>query len=256
VADVLATAGLCKRFGGVTAVDDVTFSLSAGRVLTVVGQNGSGKTTLVNMITGYFPPTEGNLFFKGRDVGGWPLHKIARLGVSRTFQNLRLFESLSARHNVLLSLIGQRKPGLASSLFYGLSTGKRNRDDEGRVDAVLERLGIASLANIEVRDLSHGDRRRVEIARALVVEPALVVLDEPTAGLTELEADRLVVALREVRNAGHAVLVIEHNLNVVGSVADEVMVMHAGRVIGSGAADEVFAMDDVQRLYLGGGSDE
>jgi ABC-type branched-subunit amino acid transport system ATPase component len=229
---VLDVVSVTRDYGGVRAVDAVSLSLRPGQILAVIGQNGSGKTTLVNVITGVHRPTSGRIIFDGREVTGWPLSAIARLGVARTFQNLRLFEALSVRDNVLLGL------------------GGRGRADH-LAERTLEQLGVGQFADALVSDLSHGERRRVEIARALVADPALLVLDEPTAGLTSAETEGFLGALERVRTERRAALVIEHNLDAVGRIADEVLVMHQGRQIARGPVAAALGEPAVRRLYLG-----
>lgn len=248
---LLDVDSLTKDYGGVRAVDSVSFTLSAGQILAVIGQNGSGKTTLVNVVTGIHPPTCGRVLFSGRDITGWSLSAIARMGVARTFQNLRLFEDLSVRDNVLLGAMGRVPARLMEALLPTVTTARRNRQLRRVTERTLDQLGIGRLADASVQDLAHGDRRRVEVARALVSDPALLVLDEPTAGLTAAEAEGLVAALERLRTENRAALVIEHNLAAVGRIADDVLVLHEGRQLARGPVPTALGNPAVRRLYLG-----
>jgi len=250
-ASVLSVEGIVKHFAGVKAVRDVSFELAPGEVLGIIGQNGSGKTTLINVVTGFYPPTSGSVVFNRRNITGWPLARIARLGISRTFQNLRLFEGLTALDNVLLGITGRQDQGVAGALFPLPTATRQHGQLVEKAIALMESLGVAARARTVVKDLAHGDRRRLEIARALISEPAVVVLDEPTAGLTAAEGDRLVAVLRSVPQEGRAVLIIEHNLRVVGEVADEVLIMHAGSQLARGPLKELLATDSIRETYFG-----
>jgi ABC-type branched-subunit amino acid transport system ATPase component/ABC-type branched-subunit amino acid transport system permease subunit len=245
---ILDVRELRKQFDGVTAVGDVALAVYPGEVLAVIGHNGSGKTTLVNVVTGCWHPTSGSVRLRGRDIGGRPVSEIARLGVARTFQNLRLFEDLTSLENVMAGLIGRAAIGFWSSV-----TPARRKNAGSRAQAIrtLELLGIGHCAYFKVKDLAHGDRRRVEIARALAAGPALLILDEPSAGLTSAETDDLVGALAGLRDAHAAILLIEHHLSVVERLADRVLVMHSGTPIAAGTLTEVLAEPTVQSLYMG-----
>jgi ABC-type branched-subunit amino acid transport system ATPase component len=244
---VLDVRELRMRFGGVAAVDGVTMAIHPGEVLAVIGQNGSGKTTLVNAITGIYRPTGGSVRLRGADITGRPISSIARLGVARTFQNLRLFEELTGLENVLAGLLGRTRIGL----WGGIRPGGRSAATREWARQTLELMGVGHCGRIRVADLAHGDRRRVEIARALVAEPALLILDEPAAGLAGDEAGELVAALAGLRRTSGAVLLIEHNLSVVERLADRVLVMHSGVPIASGGLGDVLAEPAVRSLYMG-----
>jgi branched-chain amino acid transport system ATP-binding protein/branched-chain amino acid transport system permease protein len=245
---VLDVRDLRKHFDGVAAVHDVALAIYPGEVLAVIGHNGSGKTTLVNVVTGFCQPTCGSVRLRGRDIGGRPISEIARLGVGRTFQNLRLFEDLTSLENVMAGVLGRAATGFLSSVTPARGSTARSREQAMRT---LELLGIGHRAQSRVKDLAHGDRRRVEIARALAASPALLILDEPSAGLTSAETDDLVGALRGLRDAHAAVLLIEHHLSVVERLADRVLVMHSGAPIAAGTLSEVLAEPTVRSLYMG-----
>lgn len=247
----LEVHGVAKHFGGVVAIREISMKITAGKTLAIIGQNGSGKTTLINIITGIYAPTCGKVRLGERDITGLDLASIARLGISRTFQNLRLFEALSGLDNVLLGLTGRQNHGVLSALLPLPQKFKAAQGSRRLAHDLMGRLGIDHLADVTVRDLSHGDRRRVEIARALICDPSVIALDEPTAGLTVDEGDRLVGVLDDIRSQGKAILIIEHNLRIVGAAADEVLIMHAGVGIASGRLDDVLADQTVRDTYIG-----
>jgi ABC-type branched-subunit amino acid transport system ATPase component len=248
--EVLDVRELRKHFGGVTAVDGIALTVSQGQTVAVIGQNGSGKTTLINVITGFYRPTSGQVSLRGQQITGFPMPRIARLGVARTFQNLRLFEELTGLENVVAGLVGRTSTGFFRSVGAPLRSG-RQRAARERALATLALLGVGHCAPVKARKLPHGDRRRIELARALVADPDLLVLDEPSAGLTSDETDALVGVLSRVRQDARSILLIEHNLSVVRRLADHVLVMHSGKPIAAGGLSAVLAQPSVRTLYLG-----
>jgi len=245
---VLDVRDLRRHFDGVAAVDGVSLAIHPGEVLGVIGSNGSGKTTLVNAITGFCRPASGRVWLRGRDITGRPVSEVARLGVGRTFQNLRLFEDMTGLENVLAGLLGRTGIGFWQSVT---PAGRKDAASRAQVMRTLDLLGIGHGAHVKVKALSHGDRRRVEVARALVADPVLLILDEPSAGLTSEETGDLVGALRGLRDVNSAVLLIEHNLTVVDRLADRVIVMHSGAAIAAGALSDVLAEPAVRSQYMG-----
>lgn len=226
---ILAATGLRQRFGGVVALDDVSLSVDAGEVVAIIGPNGSGKTTLLNALTGIAAVETGRVELDGSDVTTASAPRLARRGVVRTFQDGRLLESLSALDNVLIGLHADTHHGAAWGWLPANAQRRR-----GRAIAALDSVGLAGQWSTVVSTLSHGQRRRVELARALVTRPRLLALDEPTAGLTPEDTlavrDLIVVARRD----GVAVLLVEHDLDIVGTVADRIVVLDAGAVIAEG----------------------
>jgi ABC-type branched-subunit amino acid transport system ATPase component len=243
-----------RVFGGVRAVDGASFDVRAGEVHGLIGPNGAGKTTAINVISGLLRPTGGAVRLAGREVQRLPPHRIAALGVARTFQNIRLFPELSAVDNVLVGEHLVRAPSLAARLLVLPSSRAEERSARARADALVERIGLTARAHERARNLSYGEQRRVEIARALASEPRLVLLDEPTAGMNPVEVQAVAALIRGVAADGRSVLLIEHNVKLVMDVCDRITVLSFGKVIAGGTPAEVARDPAVIAAYLGSGS--
>ncbi len=248
---MLVIQNIKKHFGGLSALDGVSFAVPPGTITSMIGPNGAGKTTLFNTISGFLRPTEGVIRFKGRDITGWSPHRIASIGLGRTFQNVQLFANLNALENVMAARFCRtRSSFLESLLFLPRDRGDRRQSRE-EAEALLEWVGIAERRFLMPRELPYGDQRRLEIARTLAMEPDLLMLDEPTAGMSHLEAQDLMELIGRLKERGKTILLIEHNMNVVMSISDTVVVLNFGQKIAAGTAVDVQANPEVIEAYLG-----
>ena len=247
----LRVEGVRKRFGGIVAVDDVSFSLASGTLTSLIGPNGAGKTTLFNAICGVTRPTAGHITIDARDVTGWQPHRIAALGVGRSFQNARLFGDMTVLENVLVGAYRRETATLASDLLALPLSRRSGRAAALRAEESLRALDLVRIASVRARDLAFGDRRRVELARALAAEPGLLLLDEPAAGLNASERERLRGDLLQLRARGMTLLLVEHDMRLVMSISDRVMVLEFGKLIADGPAGAVRDDPRVIAAYLG-----
>lgn len=247
----LRLEGLELSFGGVRAVAGATFTVAPGEVHGLIGPNGAGKTSVINLVSGLLHATGGRVLLDGRPIHGLPPHRIAALGVTRTFQGIRLFPDLSARDNVVVGQHLRRRTSLTARLLMFPSSRSEERAAREAALCLLERVGMADRAREHARRLSYGEQRRVEIARALASAPRVLLLDEPTAGMNPVEVEAVAGLIRQVATEGRSVLLVEHNVRLVMEICDRITVLNFGQVIAEGTPAEVARHPAVVAAYLG-----
>jgi ABC-type branched-subunit amino acid transport system ATPase component len=248
---MLRLDGLNKFFGGLPALQDVCMSVPAGQLTALIGPNGAGKSTLINCMTGVLSPTSGSIRFMDQEIAGLPAHRITRLGIHRTFQNLRLFPRLSVLDNVLTGLTREGGESMIMAMLRLPYLRHRERRLRLRALEAMDQFGLADKASWPAGVLAYGDKKRVELARAIVGRPKLLLLDEPVAGLNAEETSAVGEQLRNLRRAGHTILLVEHDMDLVMNIADLVVVLDSGCCIATGTADEVRRNPLVLEAYLG-----
>jgi branched-chain amino acid transport system ATP-binding protein len=248
---LLETRGLCKTFGGLKAVQNVDLTVGENRIVSVIGPNGAGKTTFFNCLSGVYRPDGGSILLAGRDIAGRAPHQVCRLGMSRTFQNIRLFPEMSVLENVL---VAQFQHSAVSPLpLFWRTRHFREQEELCRQEALgfLDFVGLAGYAEAVSSNLAYGLQRRLEIARALATKPRLLLLDEPAAGMNPQETVEMVGLISRIRDRGLAIVLIEHHMQVVMSISDEILVLDHGVAIAHGSPDHVRRDPQVIKAYLG-----
>lgn len=244
-----------KRFGGLMAVNKMDFNLDKGEIVSIIGPNGAGKTTFFNTITGIYKPEEGDIVFNGKSLIGLRTDQIAERGISRTFQNIRLFNEMSVIENILVGMHPHLKQSAVDSLFRMPSFKREELDAEEKAEELMAYVGLKGVGNELAKNLPYGGQRRIEIARALAAEPLLLLLDEPTAGMNPLETEDAIKLFRRIRDEkGITVLLIEHDMRVVMNISERISVMDYGEKIAEGTPAEIRANQRVIEAYLGRGA--
>ena len=249
---VLDVRNLGIDFGGLTAVDSFNVSLGPTEICGLIGPNGAGKTTIFNLLTGVYQPTRGSVLINGIDTKGMPTHKVTKLGIARTFQNIRLFTDMTVLDNVKVGMHNQIKCSFLSSLFHLPTYFAAERKANGKAMELLDFMGLADLADQKAGSLPYGVQRRLEIVRALATNPSIILLDEPAAGMNPSETTELMHQIRRIRDTFHiAIFLIEHDMNLVMNVCETIAVLNYGRLIAKGTPEEIRNNPTVIEAYLG-----
>ncbi|MBM3744051.1 MAG: ABC transporter ATP-binding protein [Actinobacteria bacterium] len=252
MSNVIEAKEVSVAFGGLLAVNAVDFNIPERSVISLIGPNGAGKTTFFNVLTGLYKPSAGSIQYNGRDITDLPSHKIASIGIARTFQNIRLFGLMTAQENLLVAMHSRLKSGITSTI---LRTPKQRREElaaEAKAQEILDFVGIGKWTYEFARNLSYGDQRRLEVARALALEPKVLLLDEPTAGMNPQESQVFVDFVRRlVKERNLSIMLIEHDMKVVMSVSERITVLDQGEKIAEGTPDQIQNNPRVVEAYLG-----
>jgi branched-chain amino acid transport system ATP-binding protein len=247
----LALDQVTMRFGGLTAVNNVSLEVRQGEIHGLIGPNGSGKTTILNVLSGFYKPTSGTITLDGRRISGRPAHQITAAGLARTFQNLRLFKSMTVLENVLVGMGHHARTGMLAALFNPLAVRREEHVFSSRAAEILELLDLTEVANDKASSLPYGTQRRVEIARALATRPKILLLDEPAAGLNEIETETLRQTLLKIRDSGVTIFLVEHDMKLVMGICEIITVLDYGTKIAEGTGAVIRNDAAVVEAYLG-----
>lgn len=250
---VIEASNLTMRFGGVTAVNNVSFSVKEGEIFTLIGPNGAGKTTTFNLISGLYRPTAGSIVYYGETISSMPPHRIAEKGIARTFQNIELFEHATVLQNLLIGRHTQRRSTLWQELLFTPAVRRAELDFRAEVEKVIDFLDLQHYRDSTVAALPYGVRKVVELARALCMQPKLLLLDEPSSGLNTEETDDMAFWIEDIRtDLGITIIMVEHDMSLVNRVSDRVLALNYGEVLATGSSSEVQSDPAVIEAYLGG----
>lgn len=249
---LFSAEGIAINFGGIKAVDGVTFDIEQGEVFTIIGPNGAGKTTIFNLMSRIYDSTEGRLIFDGQDITRVPAHRVASLGIARTFQNIELFEHATLLQNLLLARHAHKKSNFLSEILFLPSTRRMEMEHREAVEKVIDFLDLQQYRDSFIVNLPYGVRKVTELARALCTNPKLLLLDEPSSGLNVEETEDMAFWIQDIKNLlGITVLMVEHDMTLVSAVSDRVLALNYGKVLATGTPAEVQAHPDVVAAYLG-----
>jgi branched-chain amino acid transport system ATP-binding protein len=251
VASLLEVRKISKHFGGVKAVDELSLAIPQGGLQALIGPNGSGKTTCINLITGCYRLSDGEIYFAGQRIDGLPRERIVQQGLARTFQNLRLFETLTVFDHVWMGQFSHCRVEFMRTVLRTQAARKETREAQDRSWELLELVGLKDKAQLLAKSLPYGQRRLLEIARALATQPKLLFLDEPAAGMSEEEIDKVIDLVRTIQKRGVTILLVEHRMRLVMNVSEHIIVLNYGKKIAEGSADDIQENQEVIAAYLG-----
>ena len=248
---ILEVTNVSKNFGGLQAINQLSFKVENGLIFSIIGPNGAGKTTAINLITGIYPPTSGEIFFQGQNLSKKRPFQLAHMGIGRTFQNIQVFCHMTVRENIMVGLHTKSLCGFLKCLFYTPMVWNEEKRIREKTDTVLNFLDLEQKADARVDELPYGDQKRVEIARSLAMEPKLLLLDEPVAGLNLQETKEMAQAILKIKKMGVTVILVEHDMNLIMGISDTITVLNYGEKIAEGDAQTVRNNPKVIEAYLG-----